>query len=127
MKHKKNEMRSLDQLLLPTTNIWGMSKKERKLVLDHWKELVYQELIDNTSLKAQLHQKKIKELNSVSSEYKGRFLATRDVIGLTTTGLVMNTPLLHCAAPTTLICEEAGEVLEVIWNSSIDLTSSLTF
>jgi len=36
-----------------------------------------------------------------------------DVIGLTTTGLARYAPLLDRVASKTLICEEAGEVLEV--------------
>lgn len=110
----KNEIRRLEELLLPTTDIWGMSKKERKLVLDHWKKLIRQECVDNLAEHTQFQRQKIEELNSLSSEYKGRFLKTVDVIGLTTTGLAYHTSLLHHVASKTLICEEAGEVLEVI-------------
>jgi hypothetical protein len=116
-RFRKKEMRPLDELLHATTDVWGMSKEERKLVLGHWKKLICQDCVERLAVNTRFRRQKIEELNSLSVEYKGRFLQNADVIGLTTTGLAMHTPLLHRVAPKTLICEEAGEVLEVIWDS----------
>jgi hypothetical protein len=113
---EKKEMRSLETLLLPTTDIWGMSKTERALILDHWKILIRQEWINNLAAHVRDQRRNKQELNSLSTEFKGRLLETADVIGLTTTGLAIHAPLLRRVAPKTLICEEAGEVLEVIWH-----------
>lgn len=113
-RSRKKELRSLESLLLPTTDIWGMSKKERKLVLDHWKKHIRQEWFDNLTRHIQKQQEKVRELNSHSSQYKRRVLEAADVIGLTTTGLAKHAPLLRQIGSKTLICEEAGEVLEVI-------------
>ena len=54
------------------------------------------------------------QLSALRSEYNKRILETADVIGLTTTGLARNASLLHFVNSKTLICEEAGEVLEVM-------------
>jgi hypothetical protein len=112
-RSKKKEMRPLDELLHPTTDMWGMSKEERKCVLGHWKKLICHDSIERLAVNTEFQRQKIEELNSLSLEYKGRLLQKADVIGLTTTGLAMHTPLIHRVAPKTLICEEAGEVLEV--------------
>ena len=107
-------MRSLDELLHPMTEMWEMFKGERKFVLDHWKKLIHQDCIECLMLNTQFQRQQIEELNFLSLEYKSRFLQSVDVISLIITGLATHTSLLHHIASKTLICEEAGEVLEVI-------------
>ena len=91
-----------------------MFKREKKLILDHWKKLIHQDCIECLMLNTQFQRQQIEELNFLSLEYKSRFLQSADVIDLTTTGVATHTPLLHRVASKTLICEEAGEVLEII-------------
>ena len=99
---------------MPTANIWDFTKAERKLVLEHWVKALQEDWIDNLVAQAQDHQKDVQELDTLKSEYQRRVLVTADVIGLTTTGLARNASLLQRVNSKTLICEEAGEVLEVI-------------
>lgn len=106
--------RGIRELLLPTANIWDFTKAERRLVLKHWEKALQQDWIDNLVAQAQGHQRNIRELDTLKSEYQRRILETADVIGLTTTGLARNASLLQRVNSKTLICEEAGEVLEAI-------------
>jgi hypothetical protein len=114
-RHEEIESRSrkVDSLLLPTADIWNFSKAERRLVLNHWEQALQQRWVDTIVEQAQGHQKDVEKLNTLSSEYQRRVLTKADVIGLTTTGLARNASLLQRINSKTLICEEAGEVLEV--------------
>jgi len=105
--------RSIAELLSADIDIWSLSQKERILVLRHWEDQLRQEWIDEVVVRAQGFQDKLEELETVRSECYRRLLERVDVIGLTTTGLAKYAPLLDRVESKTLICEEAGEVLEV--------------
>ena len=64
-------------------------------------------------MRAENYGGELEKLDTVRSEYNRRLLERVDVIGLTTTGLARHAPLLNRVEAKTLICEEAGEVLEV--------------
>jgi hypothetical protein len=106
--------RGLDELLLPDSDIWDFSKDERKLVLRHWENLLRQDWIDELLVRARSHKDEVEKLQNLRSEYSRRLLEKVDVIGITTTGLARYAPLLDHVQAKTLICEEAGEVLEVV-------------
>ena len=105
--------RPLNELLSPDADIWGFSKNERALVLDHWESQLRQDWIDELIARAQGYQEALGGLEALRSEFNRRLLDRVDVIGLTTTGLARYAPLLDRIEAKTLICEEAGEVLEV--------------
>ena len=109
--------RSLEDLLSTEADIWDFSQSERRLVLTHWKEALRQDWIDELVERAKMFEEKSGELEALLSEFNRRLLETVDVIGLTTTGLASYAPLLDRLGSKALICEEAGEVLEVHkWN-----------
>jgi hypothetical protein len=99
--------------ILDTQDVWDLSKRERVTLVNYWGNLLHQEWIDKLVALAQGHSRTVIELDSLRSEYSARVLETADVVGLTTTGLARNSSLLGRVKPKTLICEEAGEVLEV--------------
>jgi hypothetical protein len=105
--------RPLDQLLLPGVDIWEFSRKERRRILEHWESLLREEWIDNIFVLAQLHREELDKWETLRSDYFKRVLENADVIGLTTTGLARYDGLIDRVNSKTLICEEAGEVLEV--------------
>lgn len=109
----KREPRSIEELSMPTSNLWEFTKEERIILLDHWAKAMRQEWVDHLVIKAQEHKEKVEELNVLSSEYSREVLDGADIIGLTTTGLAKYAPILSRIDSKTLICEEAGEVLEV--------------
>jgi len=105
--------RPLNELLASDVDIWEFSRDERSLVLRHWEDLLRQDWIDEIVVRAQGYQDELEKLDAVRSERYRRLLERVDVIGLTTTGLARYAPLLDRIESKTLICEEAGEVLEV--------------
>jgi len=105
--------RTLNELLAPDADIWEFSRDERSLILCHWENLLRQDWIDEIVVRAQGYQNESEKLDEVWSEGYRRLLERVDVIGLTTTGLARYSPLLDRVKSKTLICEEAGEVLEV--------------
>lgn len=106
--------RPLAELLSPNADIWEFSRDERTLVLRHWESQLRQDWIDELVVRAQQYQNELELLETVRSEYNRRLLEKVDVIGLTTTGLARYAHLLDRVQAKTLICEEAGEVLEVL-------------
>lgn len=110
---EEREPQNLDELSMPSSNLWTFTKGERMILLDHWAASMRQEWVDYLVVKAQAHDEKIQELNAMSSEYSRQILSSADVIGITTTGLARYAPILNRVNSKTLICEEAGEVLEV--------------
>ena len=109
----RNQSRSLPELLSPDADIWDFTRKERHLVLTHWEGLLRQDWIAELLVRAESYQEELGELEILRSEYNRRLLEKVDIIGLTTTGLASYAPLLDRVEAKTLICEEAGEVLEV--------------
>lgn len=105
--------RPLEQLLEPTVDIWTFSRHERRMLLDFWTQQIREVWIDKLNIRAEDHIETIQELDNLHSEYRRRVLVNADVIGLTTTGLARYASLLDRVKSKTLICEEAGEVLEV--------------
>lgn len=104
--------RDLDQLL-SSANIWDLSRSERTKVIQHWASLAREEWISQVDTLNQRHRKTAQDLDELNSKYRERLLKQADVIGVTTAGLAKNALLLERVNPKTLICEEAGEVLEV--------------
>ena len=110
----RTSSRPLHELLSADADIWEFSRDERALILRHWESQLRQDWIDNLVERAQTYQDELEKLETIRSEYRRRLLEKVDVIGLTTTGLARHAPLLDRVNAKTLICEEAGEVLEVL-------------
>jgi hypothetical protein len=104
--------RPLAELLSSDVDIWEFSRDERTLILRHWDDQLRQDWIDEIVVRAQGYQDESETLNAVRSECYRRLLERVDVIGLTTTGLARYAALLDRVESKTLICEEAGEILE---------------
>jgi hypothetical protein len=105
--------RPLNELLAPDTDVWQFSQDERSRILRHWENQLRQDWVDEIVVRAQDYQNEKNKLDAVRSEAHRRLLEKVDVIGLTTTGLARYAPLLDRIESKILICEEAGEVLEV--------------
>ena len=105
--------RAMDELLAATCNIWDFSERERTLLLRYWASQMRQKWIDKLMIRAEDHHELQKDLRTLQSEYKRRVLENAEIVGLTTTGLAQHISLLEKLKPKVLICEEAGEVLEV--------------
>jgi hypothetical protein len=105
--------RNLQQLVSPNANIWNFSANERRRLLGHWAARIREEWIEKLNIRTEDHIEGLHELDILHSECDRRVLEGADIIGLTTTGLARYASLLHRINSKTLICEEAGEVLEV--------------
>jgi len=111
-KSAEEAPRSLESLILDS-NIWEFTRAERAQIIKLWENLCNEEWIDKLIGLSESHENATRALDLLTAEYHRRILETADVIGLTTTGLARNTFLLESLKSKTLICEEAGEVLEV--------------
>ena len=112
-KRTQDKPRHMNELLSPIANIWDFSKSERKLIVGYWKNVLAQDWTEKLVQHSQNFDEERTKLEKLRSEYNRQLLENADVIGLTTTGLARYAPLLDRVGAKTLICEEAGEVLEV--------------
>lgn len=112
-KKKEDKCRPLNELISGDANIWDFSRSERKRILSHWKGVLAQDWTEEVVQHSQNFEEERAKLEELRSEYNRQLLEAADVIGLTTTGLARYAPLLDHVGAKTLICEEAGEVLEV--------------
>jgi hypothetical protein len=110
-----HERRPLDSIL-QVPDIWLLSLTERKTLVQHWETLLRDQWINRMSFYRERIDEIQLELNSVHSEFNARVIEKMHVVGITTTGLAKYGPLLKRVQSKTLICEEAGEVLEVSGN-----------
>lgn len=110
---KQDQYRPLNELLSRDADIWDFSRNERKRLLGHWKGALAQDWTDELVGLSQNFEEERTKLEELRSDYNRQLLESADVIGLTTTGLARYAPLLDRISAKTLICEEAGEVLEV--------------
>jgi len=106
--------RSLESILhLSKSNIWALSKDERHRLAHHWESRLQDQAISRFKILNDEFSNSSMKLNKLQDEYSARALADVDVIGLTTTGLAQFASILKRVDFKVLICEEAGEVLEV--------------
>lgn len=102
--------------ILRIPDIWVLSQAERRVLVEHWEERLRAEWIDRMSVYGESSDEIKLELNTLQSEFDARVIEKVDVVGITTTGLSRYGSLLKRVQSKTLICEEAGEVLEVFGN-----------
>jgi ribosomal protein L40E len=108
----KGEQRFPPLSFSPKKDLWKMSKIDRQNLLDEWisamRGPLIEELADLTK-KFDDTQISIQDLRSGS---KMTMLATKRIIGCTTTGAAKNKDLLDTVHAGVLLVEEAGEILE---------------
>jgi hypothetical protein len=105
--------RDVRELARAGSDIWTFSREERKGLARYWARDIRQDWLDGLLVKAGEHKTTIEELELLKADWGRRLLETADVVGVTTTGLARNATQLDRICSKTLICEEAGEVLEV--------------
>ncbi|CAG8553663.1 12049_t:CDS:10 [Funneliformis mosseae] len=100
------------ETLLEDTDVWNMSRVERKRLHDHLREAIRKEVIIDLADFEMKHTAKRKEIEDINDEGRREILENCQVIGLTTSGAAKYQSLIRSVAPRIIIVEEAGEVLE---------------
>jgi hypothetical protein len=107
--HRQRALNSILQI----SDIWDLSLAERKTLVQHWEALLRDQWINRMSFYGERIDEIQLELDAIHSEFNARVIEKMHVVGITTTGLARYGSLLKRVQSKTLICEEAGEVLEV--------------
>ncbi|CAG8561182.1 11716_t:CDS:10, partial [Acaulospora morrowiae] len=110
--------RSLDELK-DVYDVWNMSKAERVILHDFWREELHSESVKELARIRKSHDKIRGEIEKIYNEKRRNILSKCDVIGVTTSGAAKHHDLIRSIAPKIIICEEAGEVLEAHILSSL--------
>jgi hypothetical protein len=98
--------------LLNDHSIWRMSMVERKKLHDHWRTIIYKEIVGKLTRSRKRYEEKCKEINDIYDEARRKVLLSSDVIGMATNDAAKFKNLIRSIGPKIIICEEAGEILE---------------
>ena len=97
----------------PASDIWAKPLEERLQLAKQWHEEVGVALIADQAIEVhRRHQAALRRLQQVRMDSDAHRFSQQDVIGLTTTACAKYWPLLSKLGLQTVICEEAGEVIE---------------
>ena len=94
-------------------DIWSMSLEKRRALAQEWREAIGPFTIPDKAL--ELHRRylaAVSDRRDIRRSIDMRCLLKQDVIGVTTTGCAREWDLLDGLNLQTVICEEAGEVME---------------
>jgi len=103
-------IRPLEELLIE--NMREVSLKERATLYDFWVSQTKLELRGKLASSLQEYTITKRASDILRAEIDLRALSQAHIIGLTTSGLARNLPLLRKLTSKVLVCEEAGEVQE---------------
>ncbi|KAI8822614.1 uncharacterized protein EV422DRAFT_577652 [Fimicolochytrium jonesii] len=98
--------------LLDDCDVWNYSRNERQTMMSHWQRQYLELLMEDVEAKCKKYEEKKTEYNDINAATQLRILRGCKVLGMTTTGAASNMKLLHNLAPSIIVNEESGEVLE---------------
>ncbi|KAL8827936.1 MAG: hypothetical protein Q9191_002882 [Dirinaria sp. TL-2023a] len=97
----------------PSPSIWTMPQSERLALVAKWQdEIGIATLVDQAVELHRRHQQALRQRHQTRTDDDVHRFGQQDVIGLTTTACAKYWPLLSKLDMKTVICEEAGEVIE---------------
>lgn len=103
-----NRKRPLN-VLLEVTNIWNTSQFERRILLNHWKGLLVQNVFNEYAALGRKLENIRNRLNEIQDATLADLLRNQNVIGVTTTGAGKYRNLIASIGPSIIVCEEAGK------------------
>ncbi|TPX60813.1 hypothetical protein PhCBS80983_g01564 [Powellomyces hirtus] len=98
--------------LLADVRVWGMSRPERFILFEHWRQLYSELLVEDFEAKCRKYEEKRTEYQDIHAATQLRVLREAKIVGMTTSGAASHLKLLKNLRPSIIMCEEAGEVLE---------------
>ena len=107
-------VRNTEQVVVdPASSIWTMPQSERLALVEKWQEEIgVATLVDQAVELHRRHQQALQHQTQARMDDDTHRFGQQDIIGLTTTACAKYWPLLSKLDMRTVICEEAGEVIE---------------
>ncbi|KAG8626459.1 hypothetical protein KVT40_005404 [Elsinoe batatas] len=102
----------LKEQISVNSSIWAMPKDERDRVRRSWLAAIFTERLGRVTEYGELYDQKLAMIDKVSNEGSRKLLASKRIIGCTTTGAAIHVQEIQSARPDVVIVEEAGEILE---------------
>ena len=93
-------------------SVWEMNPAERKRKIASWKEAILRDQVQAIQESAQKYDRSQARLDAKFEAKDGKVLASKQIIGCTTTAAAKYREQIHTARPDILLVEEAGEILE---------------
>lgn len=103
---------SKHQDILEAQAIWGMHPQQRRVVFVQWLEELMAEQVESFAKTATHYNQALARTERVHADQKIMVLRSKRIIGCTTTAAAKYRLDIQAAAPTIVLVEEAGEILE---------------
>ncbi|KAL1880751.1 hypothetical protein Daus18300_001365 [Diaporthe australafricana] len=97
---------------LQSMSLAVMTQSERQKLYRFWIKDIRDNIITELNRTLKEHEETRDQRHRVRQEVRRRCLQQADIVGVTTTGLARELPLLRKLRTKVMLCEEAGEVLE---------------
>ncbi|KAI1006799.1 hypothetical protein K3495_g1423 [Podosphaera aphanis] len=111
---------SIEGLLeIAERNAFSLSAIGRQRLHNFWTSELRRELVDNLYGCIERSKKTDAELRKIHNEVDRRVLQNAEIIGVTTSGLARNISTLEHVRAKVMICEEAGEIIEAHYLTSL--------
>jgi hypothetical protein len=101
--------RNIQELLL-VQDVYSMSKQERSIMLEYWKNEVPGLQYERAYNVAHTMSNAKKNLDNIRTSYDAEVLINKQIIAATTTGAAQYQDLIKAVSPKIIVVEEAGEV-----------------
>jgi hypothetical protein len=101
-----------NSVVLDHSGVWGMEKDERRKRVDSWKSAILKERVEQLAKIGSTYNDNQVRIDRKFNENVGAVLASKRIIGCTTTAAAKYVDDLRSASPDVLLVEEAGEILE---------------
>ena len=95
-----------------TVDIWRMVQQDRLRELKRWKDALLEETVEDVYTTGHRYNTCQSRLDHKFKQKEAAVLASKRIIGSTTTAAAMYGEAIHAAKPDVLLVEEAGEILE---------------
>lgn len=100
------------QVVKDSPQIWDMKPAERTAKYKSWQDAILKDQVETIQGAAQQFDSYQCQLDAKFEEKDGKVLATKRIIGCTTTAAAKYRDHINAASPDVLLVEEAGEILE---------------
>ncbi|KAF9982115.1 hypothetical protein BGZ75_006502 [Mortierella antarctica] len=110
LEYIPNTDRPLEEL--EDADVWYMSMNERRTLIASWRSAAQEQMMDKMAKLLQTMESLNQRESNAYDQVRLEILRTKTVIGMTTNGAAKSQRLFGALAPSIIICEEAGEVLE---------------
>lgn len=103
---------SKEPSVIEAAEIWNMPIQKRQALFEKWEKELFDEMVEDFVHVSGKYNETLRFVDDKFAERDGAIIASKRIIGCTTTGAAKYRKAIEHAHPNVLLVEEAGEILE---------------